>query len=128
MIGERIRNARKRAKLSQTELGKRAGYSMNGLAKVERGESDPKLSGLMRIADALDMKTHELLSPTEGRSPADEALNMIREALTSHLSDLREQYRQLGNENVAMSEQLEEQGKRLKALVEAIQANDTQPD
>ena len=56
MIGERIRNARKRAKLSQTELGRRVGYSMNGIGKIERGESDPKFSVLLNIADVLDIQ------------------------------------------------------------------------
>ena len=54
MIVERIRNARKRLKLSQTALGQRIGYSMNGIAKIERGESDPKFSSLVKLAGALE--------------------------------------------------------------------------
>ena len=34
---------------------------MNGLAKIERGESDPALSAIIKIADALDVKLEYLL-------------------------------------------------------------------
>jgi len=63
VIGERIRNARRRAKLTQTELGKRAGYSLNGIAKIERGQSDPKITGLAAIANALGMPLSALVMP-----------------------------------------------------------------
>ena len=54
-VGNRIREARKKKDLTQTELGMEIGYSMNGIAKIERGESDPKLSSLLKIAAALDL-------------------------------------------------------------------------
>ena len=62
VIGDRIRNARKRAKLSQTELGRLVGYSINGIGKIERGESDPKFSVLANIAEALGMPTQALVT------------------------------------------------------------------
>ena len=61
MIGDRIRNGRKRAILSQTELGERAGYSRRVIAKIERGESDPKYSVLVNIAEALELSVVDLL-------------------------------------------------------------------
>lgn len=54
-IGERIRVARQRKRLSQTELGRLVGYSMNGIGNIERGESDPKFSVLNKLAEALDL-------------------------------------------------------------------------
>lgn len=63
LIGERIRNARKRAKLSQTALGKLVGYSMNGIAKIERGESDPKFSVLGLISKELELPLSEMVMP-----------------------------------------------------------------
>ena len=61
LIGERVRAARREAGLSQTELGKRVGYSLNGIAKIERGETDPKFSSLVKIADALNLSIVDLV-------------------------------------------------------------------
>ena len=60
-IGGRIKIGRMRAKLSQTELGKRAGYSRSGIAKIEQGKSDPKYTVLVNIADALGLSVVDLL-------------------------------------------------------------------
>ena len=65
-LGERIRMLRRQQGLSQTELGKAIGYSLNGLAKIERGESDPKFSALVKIASALDVHTTSLFSDQPG--------------------------------------------------------------
>ena len=61
-IGERIRAYRRRRKLNQTELGKLIGYSMNGIAKIEQGNSDPKFSSLLKIADALGVSIKSLVT------------------------------------------------------------------
>lgn len=37
------------------------GYSMNGIAKIERGESDPKFSVLSKAAEVLGMSLSELV-------------------------------------------------------------------
>ena len=52
-IGERIRNGRRRKKLSQTALGKLVDLSMNGLAQIERGEVDPRVGTLVKIGEVL---------------------------------------------------------------------------
>ena len=52
-IGERIRNGRRRKKLSQTQLAKEIGASMNGVAQIERGEADTRVGTLLRIAVVL---------------------------------------------------------------------------
>ena len=74
-IGERIRNGRRGKKLSQTELGQLVGYSMNGIAKIERGESDPKFSVLNKVAEVLGMSLSELVMPP--KPSGDEALAQI---------------------------------------------------
>ena len=65
-VGERIGLIRRRLKISQTDLGKRIGYSMNGIAKIERGESDPKLSVILRIAQALKADYGLIVTGREG--------------------------------------------------------------
>ena len=49
-VGIRVRTARIRAGLTQKELGELIGYSTSGVAKVERGNSEPRLSALAQIA------------------------------------------------------------------------------
>lgn len=53
-IGVIIKNVRKSKKLNQTQLGKICEMSINGISNIEKGQSDPSLSTLMKILDALD--------------------------------------------------------------------------
>ena len=62
VIGERVRNARRGKKLTQVQLGRLVGYSMNGIAKIERGESDPKFSVLNKLAEVLGTSLSEMVS------------------------------------------------------------------
>ena len=90
MIGERIRNARRRAKLTQTELGRLVGYSINGIAKIERGESDPKFSTVLKIAEVLEVPIVALVGPSEPRelTRAEEAVRTIVNATLSDNPEL----------------------------------------
>ena len=63
-MGDRMREARKKKDLTQTELARELSYSLNGIAKIERGESDPALSTIMKIADALDVDLDYMLGST----------------------------------------------------------------
>lgn len=60
-MGDRMREARRKKGFNQTELAREIGYSLQGLAKIERGESDPALSTIMKIADALDVDLDYML-------------------------------------------------------------------
>ena len=60
-IGDRMREGRREKGFTQAELGREIGYSMNGIAKIERGETDPKLSSLIKIAAALEIDVGYLL-------------------------------------------------------------------
>lgn len=52
-IGERIRQARKRAGLNQSELAERLGVTQPAVANWESGVHDPRRVVLARLADAL---------------------------------------------------------------------------
>lgn len=52
-IGHRIRDARRRAGLTQQELGRRCGVSRAAIAQWENGTTQPSLGHLQRAADAL---------------------------------------------------------------------------
>jgi transcriptional regulator with XRE-family HTH domain len=61
-ISERVRTARKALHLSQEEVARRAGVSLNQVNRLERGEIvDPHFSTLTGLATALEMQISELV-------------------------------------------------------------------
>jgi transcriptional regulator with XRE-family HTH domain len=73
-LGARIRAARRARGLTQEELARRAGMSLNGVASLEQGErKDPHFSTLSHIADALDTSIGELVG--EEQAPKVQALS-----------------------------------------------------
>lgn len=53
-IAEQLADARRSAGLSQTEVAARMGTSQSAVARLERGDTDVRLSTLQRYAEALD--------------------------------------------------------------------------
>ena len=62
IFGEAVRNARKSAKLSQEELAHRSGLDRSYIGGVERGERNPTLRAIEKIADGLGISIAELFS------------------------------------------------------------------
>jgi transcriptional regulator with XRE-family HTH domain len=68
-LGQRIRKARQRYGMSQTELAKRVGISKTAMNQIEMGETlDPRLSRIRAIADILGVSMDYLA----GREDEDE--------------------------------------------------------
>ena len=63
--GERIRNARKAAGLTQRELGQKLGLSYQAIAQWENNLRKPKPKTLNRLADALGVSVISLVDSTE---------------------------------------------------------------
>lgn len=63
-IGERIRIARRAAKLTQAQLGARCGMADSAIRRYESGRGNPTVETLQRIADALDIPAGELIDTT----------------------------------------------------------------
>ena len=63
--GEKIRIARKNAKLTQTQLADELGVSQAMIGQYENGVRNPKYETLDRIARVLDVKISELLPDTD---------------------------------------------------------------
>ena len=59
-LGKRIRALRKSKTLTQELLGEKAGLSYKFVGEIERGEVNPSLDSLERIATALDVKVGDL--------------------------------------------------------------------
>jgi len=71
MVGERVRAAREAAGLSQSRLERDADVRPTTVSQLERGEGDPTVYDLFRLASVLEVELRALLPnrtpPTEGR-------------------------------------------------------------
>lgn len=62
MLAQNIKKLRKKHKLSQEELAKKAGITYSTLIKVESGANDnPRIKTLMKIAKALEVSIDKLV-------------------------------------------------------------------
>jgi transcriptional regulator with XRE-family HTH domain len=60
-----LRELRQRAGLSQRELAERIGSTQSAVARMEKGEAEPKLCTLRKLADALNQDLHVHVRATE---------------------------------------------------------------
>lgn len=60
LVGKRIQELRKSAKLSQEEIAERADISPNYLSRIERGKENPTLDMLIKLSRALDVEMWEI--------------------------------------------------------------------
>jgi transcriptional regulator with XRE-family HTH domain len=61
LLGTRIREERQRFAINQMELAELAGLHFTNLGKIERGQANPSLHTILRIAGALNMNPGRLL-------------------------------------------------------------------
>lgn len=61
-FGRIVRDKREKLGLTITEAAERCGLSARGLEAIELGDSDPKLSSVLRIAANLDIDLGEINS------------------------------------------------------------------
>ncbi|WP_018124603.1 helix-turn-helix domain-containing protein [Desulfovibrio oxyclinae] len=66
-VGRRIRELRKRKRLSQSKLAEKAGLNDKYLGEVERGSNNISIRNLGQIAIALEVETAELLDDSHQR-------------------------------------------------------------
>ena len=64
-IGRRLREARRRRGLSQSEVSQSAGITQASLSNYETGKRELPLSTLMNLASALDVSLGELMAVPE---------------------------------------------------------------
>ena len=61
MFGKKVRELRTEQKLSQTDLAEKSGLHPNYIGMVERGERNPSLINIDKLAKALNVSLPELL-------------------------------------------------------------------
>ena len=64
-FGVAIRTLRTQRGMSQTELGAASGLHRTYVGGIERGERNPSLTNIFRIADALGVEPSALLAAAE---------------------------------------------------------------
>ena len=60
-IGEKIKEIREKAKLTQVQVAQKAGIHVNYFARLERGEVNPSVEIVQNIAKALKVKSGDIL-------------------------------------------------------------------
>ena len=62
-LGDNVRAERNRKRLTQTELGQKAGVTIGTIHNIESGKHTPSFDTLRRIAAALDCSLDILVPP-----------------------------------------------------------------
>lgn len=65
LVGSRIRELRKRRRLTQTELSEKIGVAQSDLSRMEQGEYKVGLDTLFKILQVFDLKMSEFFGETE---------------------------------------------------------------
>ena len=60
-IGDRLRDLRKRALMSQRELAKRSGVGVTTIVRIERNQVEPHGSTIRKLDEALEVEPQELV-------------------------------------------------------------------
>ena len=60
-IGDNLKRQRTRKALTQEELALQAGLTTASVARIERNETEPRMSTLRKLAKALDIDPAELV-------------------------------------------------------------------
>ena len=64
-IGDRLRDLRKRALLTQRDLADKSGVGVTTIIRIERNQVEPQGRTIRRLAEALEVAPEELVK-TEG--------------------------------------------------------------
>jgi transcriptional regulator with XRE-family HTH domain len=68
-FGQAVRQLRERRQLSQERLGQLSQLHRNYIGGVERGELNPTLRTIQKLAAALELKPSQLLAAAERLAP-----------------------------------------------------------
>ncbi len=83
MLGNNIKTARKRLKITQKELATRLGIAEITIRKYENGDREPNLETIEKLAIALEVTPYELLGGTSSTTTSeDKHITSINKNLT----------------------------------------------
>lgn len=81
LFGCRLRSLREQRGLTQQMLGEKAGVGYKYLGAVERGQENPSLKVISRLADALEVELDELFKFHHESTNPNELKSLIQELL-----------------------------------------------
>lgn len=107
-LGRRIKEARKKQKLTQMQLAELAGMEPNNLSHIERGLSKGSVQSLVNIASSLGVSLDSLLADSlpeekdfylgeisrELKSCSPQELRVVETTVKSLIESLHKQYQQ----------------------------------
>lgn len=77
-IGARLREFRKRRKLTQEQLAERIGVTFQQIQQYERGSSGLSAGRLLQVATVLDIPVGSLFDDTDERALTDDEISLVR--------------------------------------------------
>ena len=81
-LGATLKQLRQRRRATQDQIAERAGLSSKSVGEIERGEGNPELDSIVRLADALEVEVADLFTPdTAVAQVSVERLETVRKAL-----------------------------------------------
>lgn len=92
-VGNRIREERRKRRISQKELGERIGVKHNTISQYENATNAPEQDSLFRISRALDIKVDDLFPPLnidDTNLNFERALGMSKDLDLTEISFLRQ--------------------------------------
>lgn len=87
-VGNRIREERRKKRLSQKELGEKIGVKHNTISSYENATNAPEQDSLFKIAMALDIKVDDLFPPIDNPREKDNIERAMQLAKNFDLKDI----------------------------------------
>lgn len=87
IFGERVRKLRKEQKLSQEQLGERADLHYTHIGLIERGECNPALKNIEKIAKGLKVDIAELFASKKEQA-RNEIVKLLKNRSTKDIETL----------------------------------------
>lgn len=87
-VGDRLKNARKLAGMTQRELADASGVSLSQVRKIEQGDYEPRLETLRTFAVAMNLRTSALQTTPDYQRPDDDTEAQWRPVLRALSGDI----------------------------------------
>jgi len=129
-LGERLADARKRAKLNQADVADAIGVARTTLVAIEKGERRPSNTELLRLAEALKTSVHDLLRETLVRTEISPRFRVGFgvDKKAGPVSEAVERLRSFGARYAELERMRNNRVRRVPARLETLRTYRTDPD